>query len=257
MIFVAKIKRLIKEAWYLLLKIEVLLKTFWWKLLGGKTPSVHSIPIIINNFNRLDTLKQLIQSLESRGYRNIIILDNGSTYPPLLDYYQNLPFRVVHLGKNVGYMALWESGIYKEFRRSFYVYTDSDVVIDSQCPDDFMHHFMDILRRYPYCMKVGFGIRIDDLPDHYKEKESVIAWEKQFWKNEVEPDLYKAGIDTTFALYRPYCKGGTSAHFVVRTGFPYVIKHLPWYQDTANLTEEEMYYISHTKKATFWTGRLQ
>ena len=47
------------------------------------------IPIIINNFNRLDTLQKLIASLEIRGYRNIYIIDNLSTYPPLLDYYKS------------------------------------------------------------------------------------------------------------------------------------------------------------------------
>lgn len=60
-----------------------------------------------------------------------------------------------------------------------------------------------------------------------------------------------------FALYRPYCKGGYSRHQVFRTNYPYVIKHLPWYQDTENLTEEEKYYTSHSKKASHWTGRVR
>lgn len=40
------------------------------------------IPVIINNFNRLTTLKQLTKALVDRGYTNIYILDNASTYPP-------------------------------------------------------------------------------------------------------------------------------------------------------------------------------
>lgn len=41
------------------------------------------VPIIINNFNRLTTLRLLIEALNKRGYDNIYIIDNASTYPPL------------------------------------------------------------------------------------------------------------------------------------------------------------------------------
>lgn len=254
---VYSIKNGIKYLRLLVLEFEVLVKGFWWKILGGKAPEYHSIPIIINNFNRLDSLKRLIESLETRGYRNIYILDNDSTYPPLLEYYETTPYEVIYLNKNVGFLALWKTDVYKRFRSQYYVYTDSDVVLDAQCPEDFMHVFLSALQRHPACMKIGFGIRIDDLPDTYKEKESVIAWESQYWKDRVDDILFKARVDTTFALYHPFCKGGSSPHLVFRTDFPYVIQHLPWYQDTDNLTEEERYYIAHSKKVTFWTGRLQ
>ena len=42
------------------------------------------IPIIINNFNRLTTLRLLTETLTACGYTNIYILDNASTYPPLV-----------------------------------------------------------------------------------------------------------------------------------------------------------------------------
>ena len=38
------------------------------------------VPIVINNFNRLDSLKRLIAGLESRGYRNIHIIDKTTSY---------------------------------------------------------------------------------------------------------------------------------------------------------------------------------
>ena len=52
------------------------------RLRPSKISSAREIPIIINSFNRLTTLKRLISSLEQRGYTNIYILDNCSTYPP-------------------------------------------------------------------------------------------------------------------------------------------------------------------------------
>ena len=56
--------------------------------------------------------------------------------------------------------------------------------------------------------KVGFALRIDDLPQHYPLKEKVIKWEKQFWTKKVNKtdNIYYAEIDTTFALYKPFYK---------------------------------------------------
>lgn len=254
---ISKIRQVYKRLEFIFLKIQVLIKSIWWRISGGVFPEPHSIPIIINNFNRLDSLKKLLHSLEIRGYSKIIILDNDSTYPPLLEFYDSTSYEVVYLRKNIGSKALWESDVFRRFRRSFYVYTDSDVVLDNLCPSDFMQVLLKVLKKYPACLKVGLGIRIDDLPDCYKEKEYAIWWESQFWKDRVDDLLFKARVDTTFALYRPFCKGGSTPHLVFRTDFPYVIQHLPWYQDTENLSQEEKYYITHSKKATFWTERLQ
>lgn len=212
-----------------------------------------NIPIIINNFNRLGYLKKLIDSLEKRGYGNIFIIDNNSTYPPLLEYYNSCPYPVYLLHKNVGYKSIWDTGIYEQFKHSYYVYTDSDMEIDESCPKDFMEHFVRILQSNITVQKVGFGIRIDDLPDSYSYKDNVINWESQFWNKEVKPGLYQAWIDTTFALYRPYCKGATNpCHKVFRTGYPYLIKHLPWY-NLMELKEEEEYYLSAITTSTHWS----
>ena len=50
---------------------------------------VSSIPIIINNYNRYSAFIKLVDWLSSAGFVNIIVLDNQSTYPPLLEYYKN------------------------------------------------------------------------------------------------------------------------------------------------------------------------
>lgn len=225
-----------------------------WIISGVRITNPKDIPIIINNYNRLEYLKMLIDSLTSRGYNNIHILDNNSTYPPLLEYYKSCPYSVILLGKNIGYKALWQSGVFDRFKHSYYVYTDSDMEIAAECPDNFMQHFLDILKRYPLSQKVGFGLRIDDLPDHFANKTSVIKHESQFWTREVESEVYRADIDTTFALYRPYCKGVASIyHEVYRTGKPYLIRHLPWYVDTNNMSEEELYYVNNITQSTHWS----
>jgi len=175
----------------------------------------------------------------------------------LLEYYSHeCQYPVFRLKKNIGYTALWDSGLYNKFKHSYYVYTDSDMQIDKNCPNDFMKLFLDLLERYKNCYKVGFGLRIDDIPDHYKSKDEVIKHEEQFWKKEIEPGLYDAIIDTTFALYKPYTKGpGNNLKFNIRTGKPYVIRHLPWYSNSSQLTEEDIYYIKNTRTSTHWTEK--
>lgn len=215
--------------------------------------SFYNVPIIINNYNRVTFLCKLISSLEIRGYKNIYIIDNASTYPPLLEYYKTCPYTVYRLNRNVGYKAIWETGIYEQFKNNYYVYTDSDMQIDDSCPNNFIEHFVNILQEYPTCQKVGFGIRIDDIPNSYINKMKVIDWESQFWRHEIRAGLYRASVDTTFALYRPYCWGEANSHQkVFRTGFPYLIRHLPWYALEDSRAEEE-YYLSTLQTSTHWS----
>lgn len=225
-----------------------------YMLSGVETKDPKSVPVVINNYNRLSYLEKLIDSLTSRGYHNIYIIDNKSTYPPLLEYYKTCPYKVYMLEKNVGYLAMWQTDVYKDFWKSYYVYTDSDMQIDDLCPDDFMQKFIDILEKYPSAQKAGFALRIDDLPDCFRNKESVIQHEDRFWHNEVENGVYEAEIDTTFALYRPFCGGKADRYQkTYRTGFPYVIRHLPWYADSLSLSAEDEYYINTITQSTHWS----
>jgi hypothetical protein len=90
---------------------------------------------------------------------------------------------------------------------------------------------------------VGFGLRIDDLPAAYAHRDAVIAWEQRFWQDEVEHGVFRAPIDTTFAMTRP--RVGYVLEPALRTGPPYVARHLGWYVDSAHPTDELLYYRSH------------
>jgi hypothetical protein len=218
---------------------------------------IKKIPIIINNRNRLTYLKSLIHSLETANYRNITIIDNNSSYEPLLSFYSSCPYRVIRLDKNMGYNALEKIDLYNELKSNYYVYTDSDVVPDANCPSDFLEHFYHLLRKYPLVQKVGFSLRIDNLPDHYKDKDKVIKWESQFYQDEICKDVYSASIDTTFALHRPHAFISKKGLFkMIRTGGRYTAWHMPWYNDSENLSEEEKYYIDSVEIGTHWSKGL-
>ena len=213
------------------------------------------VPIVINNRNRLTTLRHLVARLEAAGAQRIIVLDNGSTYPPLLEYYRGLPHAVHLLGANLRYVALWETRLFDTVGRSFFVYTDPDVVPTEECPDDFLAVFHEALCRHPDLDKVGFALRVDDLPAHSSARERVRAYEARFWRDRIDARLFRAPIDTTFALYRPGRRGGWWLR-AARTAPPYVARHLPWYVDPAVETEEERYYRAHAEQSTHWTEGL-
>jgi hypothetical protein len=208
--------------------------------------SVRRIPVIINNFNRLSYLRDLIEALESRGFTNIIILDNLSTYPPLLEFYKTCPHKIIRLVANYGHLALWKSGIYNQYKWNYFVYTDPDLVPVEQCPPDFLAYFKTLLDKNYRLDKIGFGIKIDDLPDRFSLKERVVGYESKYWEKEVAPGVYDAPVDTTFALYKPFSTLKAGEIYTLRswrTGFPYLIKHLPWYVDSLQLSPEDRYYL--------------
>ena len=205
-------------------------------------------PVFIVCRDRLTPLLELISWLERVGQDEIYLVDNDSSYPPLLQYYRETKHQVVFLKENWGNTAVWRANLITMLGvTGKFIVSDPDVVPTEDCPDDAIDILSDVLDRFPDRVKAGFGIRIDDLPDHYPLKPKVLAWEKQFWTNEIAPGLYDADIDTTFALYRagvPWSYGPS-----VRTGPPYLIRHTPWYVHPAHLSAEEAFYLEHADPA--------
>ncbi|MBI9061916.1 MAG: hypothetical protein JEZ14_07990 [Marinilabiliaceae bacterium] len=225
-------------------------------LFAKPSDDYRKIPVIINNFNRLDCLKQQIQWLEKAGMKKIYIIDNASTYPPLLDYYKKCPYTIFRLTENVGHTALWDTHIFLWYKNTPYILTDPDVIPTETCPLDAVNHFINVLKQYPEITKVGFGLKIDDIPDDYPRKQEVINWEKPFWENEIAPGLYKAKIDTTFALYKPNTRH-QQWESTIRTGGNYVARHLPWYEDPTQPSAEELYFRKVTTKVSSWYKKQQ
>lgn len=247
------IKSLLTAAYYFFWKVYIIIMSFIFK---SKIINGYDIPIIINNRNRLTFLKKLIDSLEIKGYKNIFIIDNNSDYQPLLNYYENCPYKIFRLDKNVGYLALWKTDIYKNFIKDFYVYTDSDVVPTESCPNNFLNQFLKVMKSDKKLMKIGLSLNVDDLPDCFLMKQQVIDWESQYWQKEADDNrFYIANVDTTFALYRPFVKGGASRLKMYRSKKPFSAYHMPWYNDSSNLTEEEKFYIQSAKTSTHWTKK--
>lgn len=211
------------------------------------------LPVFINCRDRLCPLLELLSYLEGNCDR-IYLLDNDSSYPPLLDYYLTTPHRLIRLGVNLGKHALWEADILARLGIDGpFVLTDPDVVPIAECPSDAIAYLHEVLEAYPDRSKAGLGLRIDDLPSCYRFRDDVAVWESQFWEKPLGPRLYDAPIDTTFAVIRAGTPPGIEG--CVRTGYPYLARHLDWYSDTDHPTDEERYYREHARMdVSHWCG---
>jgi hypothetical protein len=210
-------------------------------------------PVIVNCRDRLSCLVLLVDWLEGAGVERIILVDNDSHWEPLLDYYTVTPHTVVRLGQNLGYLAPWVAGVVDRVARNEpYVVTDPDVVPDPGCPLDAIDHLCAVLGRYSGYVKVGLGLRIDDLPACYARRHHVLAWEAQYSRRKLARGLYHAGVDTTFALYRPGVPFNRRPS--IRTGAPYLARHLPWYADSARPSAEDLFYLARASADASWAN---
>ncbi len=216
---------------------------------------IKKIPIIINNYNRLSYLQKQIAWLESIGMTNIYILDNNSSYQDLINYYKKIKYPVFRLDQNIGFLALWKTVVFQLFKNEYYIYTDSDILPVEDCPKDVIEYFYGLLNKYTFIDKVGFALKIDDFHPEHSLSDLVIKWEKKYWNTEIEENVFVAPIDTTFALYKPGAKGGSELS-ALRTGGEYVARHLTWYIDIGNLSDEDRNYIKTANKSSSWVSIL-
>ena len=211
--------------------------------------SFFDIPIFINNRDRVGTLQKLIDWLQSAGYKNIHVLDNKSTYPPLLAYYEYIKERNVcvwQLPINFGHRAIWDSNILNILKvNTPYVYTDSDVVPDEKCPHNILERLYSILVGHKYLKKVGLTLHIDDIT--YYNSAHIRKSELSLKHMRVKDGFFQS-TDTTFALYR------NVRHYCLREAFrtdeKLMARHLPWYYDYKNLPPDEEYYMKHANNSS-------
>jgi len=240
--------------------------------------SKETIPIFIIVKDRLSVLKESIASYE-RNIKTpfeIVIHDNGSTFGKTTKYLRNLTKKGVkvyyHRQKfknkklELNSVGLSVRDYFKTHKASYYVVTDPDIFLDTSDGD--------VLEVYAYLLDrvsvpvVGPMLRVDDLPNHYPLKGRVVrSMNKRFWKKpsfvvsvgDKECRFMYSKIDTTFGLYR------TGFDFKrkqegIRVHPPYSARHLDWYMDPENMTEDQEYYLQRCRKdpamkiISHWSG---
>jgi hypothetical protein len=206
------------------------------------------IPVIINNRDLVTWPKAMVEKVrtyDSAG--DVIIVDNGSTYPPLLEWYNSKPCDIVYC-KNMGHKGPWLSGVVKKLNSEFYVVSDPDLGLDNT-PGDTLNYLVEKIGRLKL-EKIGLGLDWRSTGNNSPFYEYLLKYEGERWStSRIQDDVFlDIPVDTTFALYkgRRHFIGGGS------TGYPYIARHNPWYFINGEWKKDEefMYYLNHASTSS-------
>lgn len=213
------------------------------------------IPVFLISHNRLTCLSTMVEQLGRFPGVRPVVVDNASTYPPLLNYLDRVDVEVVRLGEHLGKHAPWLTGLVFE-EGPYYAVSDPDLDL-SGCPSDLFEVLRRALDAHPWAIKCGPSLEIDDIPGDRPWRDQVVGWERQFWSRRLDAGHFRAAIDTTLALYRSATAFAPDAWTApaIRCDRPYTVRHTPWY--SAEVTEEDRYYVENmvTTKA-HWSRRI-
>lgn len=214
------------------------------------------IPIIVPVFDLVTYAKFMVSQLLDYGLENFIICDNNSTYPPMIEYLDELSKtqRVVRFDENLGPRVFAERPEFLSIMPEYFIITDPDLIFNPNLPKSFLSKMIRIIEMYGIS-KVGFAIDIEENKDRFFNQNQVFVWEENYWKNKVEiykeaDPIYSAPIDTTFCMHKkqniinelkanPMGITSTSAF---RIAGRFTCEHMGWWKEQPISKEEEEYY---------------
>lgn len=217
------------------------------------------IPLILPNFNQLYYLKNLINQWrwyhpDPKDYP-VFIIDNGSDYELLLEYYREINFR-----DGIDVSVYPENEFIKNLTHFFslgtpfdyFVLSDADISISPNTPPNFLEIFKQYIELGYH--RVGFNLITNDLPPWLHEREMIIGNEKELLQNPVTTHHgftgYQAPLDTTFCLYKK-SNGGWSAPMNSKDWGNslrlFECRHMGWYVDGDHLNDEQEHYFKTAK----------
>jgi hypothetical protein len=226
------------------------------------------VPIIIPTFNTPSYLKSMIDQLEGRGWTNIIICDNNSTFPPMIDLLEELShkYHVVRWEENHGPRIYTENKDICSRMPKYFIVTDPDLILNPDMPPNAIDKMKRIVDMYSVS-KVGLAIDIDtpEERDRFFNADQVDAWERNYWSRKVEllpeiDDLYAAPIDTTFSLYNrdqflaeiDNVPGNMTCNTsAIRIAGRFTCRHMGWWN---KLPLEEDEYKFYKESTTHWSS---
>jgi len=213
------------------------------------------IPVYITTFNRLAYVQDMVACLVGVPDVEPIIVDNASTYSPLIEWYRDCPVEVIRRDTNGGPRAVWATPAIDFRRTTYYAVTDPDLDL-SGVPTDFLAVLCDGLERNRDVMKCGLSLEIDDLPS-LPMTARILAWESKFWSDRLDSQFFRADVATTLAVYSA-ARGYAHYRPALRSDRPYTARHRPWYVTSETATDDDRYYWSHLehKQTLGWSPRI-
>ena len=218
------------------------------------------MPIFVPVFDNPTYARMMLKQLGSLGLPNICLVDNGSTYPPMLRFLEEAErsATVIRNGNNSGPREIVLSAVDSDCVPDIFCVTDPDLEFNARLPENFLAELASLTKTYKLG-KAGFALRLDDMHMMHQKKFTILGkewhvheWEEQFWKEPMEPlrdgsPVFRAIIDTTFAVYNKRHFTPNSFYLAARVAGNYTCRHLPWYRASGLPAEEERYYRQSQK----------
>jgi len=236
-----------------------------------------AMPVFVNSFNQLTYLRDTLLWLRRWGFRNVCAVDQDSSYPPLLSFYASDEFaglaRLWRLGANVGPRVAIDGAPLVRWAMP-HVFTDPDLALPDPPADGFLTRLFGMSRRLRV-HKVGLALDLSTAADFHDRcvssaetggPVSILDWERQFWRDEIEPGVYRANVDTTFHLFNPApgldwrnlrrkVQGRPLKLRSLRVaGTGFTTRHRPWYRDDGQTEDERRFYASIHAPWSNWTA---
>ena len=207
-----------------------------------KNPELSSLSnplVLIPTYNNGPYLENCLQQFQTLGFNNFLVLDGGSSDRGTSAFLKTLSDsdRLINLLGNPGPRFFFENHDFYRALPEIFVVTDPDLEFNSDLPEDFITTLFNLSLELK-SGKVGFALNIDgDLKrDEFffgKRWTTIKEWESQHWKdrvaNSLDLEVYRAPIDTTFALYNKRFLDKKSFFEGYRVAGSFTAKHLPWH----------------------------
>lgn len=232
-----------------------------------KEASPANTPVLIPCFNNPSYSRLMVSQLIGLGFEQITLVDNASDSQEMVALLRTLEIEgvdVQRLEQNDGPRnSIFTKERLEGLPRKFCV-TDPDIAFNLQLPPDFLPILEDAAGRCDE-FKAGFALDISR-PDLLKANKfkigaklyKIAEWEEQFWRQRIgfaasgDP-IFRAGIDTTFALYDR--DKLDMARFIsgLRIGGRFTATHLPWL-DRSTMTSAEENHYRKSQKHSYYLG---
>ena len=223
----------------------------------------NSIPIYIPTFNNPTYLINFIKQLEKNNAKNLVVMDNNSTYPPMKECLSIIEekYKVVRLDQNFGPHYILRNKQFYQSLPELFCLSDPDLEFSTSLPVDFINE-LKIISEVHKVGKVGLALEFSSEDVMHSElfldgqKVGAIEYEQQFWtnnigKNQTGDDLYRTTLDTTFALYNKTYFDPEDRYTAIRVAGKFTAKHLGSLSNSIVPKSESLYYKSLTRYSYF------
>ena len=223
----------------------------------------NSIPIYIPTFNNPTYLLNFIKQLEKNDAKNLVVIDNNSTYPPMKECLSIIEqkYKVVRLDQNFGPHYILRNKQFYQSLPELFCLSDPDLEFSTSLPVDFINE-LKIISEVHKVGKVGLALEFSSEDVMHSElfldgqKVGAIEYEQQFWtnnigKNQTGDDLYRTTLDTTFALYNKTYFDPEDRYTAIRVAGKFTAKHLGSLSNSIVPRSESSYYKSLTRYSYF------